>query len=217
MPACWRKSASSIIRSNRSQPWRQLAAASGLDGVVASPLEVTAIRAAVASEEFPDYDARCPTLGGAANDQKTTYGRRPRHFWRAADYLVVGRPIMRSLPSPVQAAHAKSLRNETTLNLWARLEKVNRIEVRTCNCSSCGVVFAHLRDSHPTVTYHAKGDPGFDTFFLLTVAGPSFSSSRWPRPSWPSARNRRKRHYPFSEAPYFVGERLNTTSLVPSL
>ena len=80
----------------------QLAAASGLDGVVASPLEVTAIRAAVASEEFLIITPGVRPSGVAANDQRRLMTPAPA-ILAGSDYLVVGRPIIEA-SDPVQAA-----------------------------------------------------------------------------------------------------------------
>jgi orotidine-5'-phosphate decarboxylase len=80
----------------------QLAAASDLDGVVASPLEVTAIRAAVAREEFLIITPGIRPSGITANDQKRLM--TPAGAIRAgADYLVVGRPIIEA-SDPTRAA-----------------------------------------------------------------------------------------------------------------
>jgi len=71
----------------------QLAAASGLDGVVASPLEVVSVRAAVAKKDFLVVTPGVRPSGVAPHDQKrfTT----PAEAIRAgSDYLVIGRPII---------------------------------------------------------------------------------------------------------------------------
>jgi orotidine-5'-phosphate decarboxylase len=71
----------------------QLSAASGLDGVVASPLEVGAIRSAVAQEEFLIVTPGVRPSGTMANDQKRL--TTPADAIRAgSDYLVIGRPII---------------------------------------------------------------------------------------------------------------------------
>ena len=80
----------------------QLAAASGLDGVVASPLEVAAIRAAVTKEGFLIVTPGVRPSGTTANDQKRLM--TPAQASCAdSDYLVVGRPIIEA-PDPVHAA-----------------------------------------------------------------------------------------------------------------
>jgi orotidine-5'-phosphate decarboxylase len=80
----------------------KLADASGLDGVVASPLEVIAIRRAVTRENFIIVTPGVRPAGAAADDQKRVM--TPAAAIKAgSDYLVVGRPIV-AAPDPVQAA-----------------------------------------------------------------------------------------------------------------
>jgi orotidine-5'-phosphate decarboxylase len=80
----------------------QLAAASGLDGVVASPLEVLAVRAAVAREDFLIVTPGVRPSGIQPNDQKRLM--TPAEAIRAgSDYLVVGRPII-DAADPAEAA-----------------------------------------------------------------------------------------------------------------
>jgi orotidine-5'-phosphate decarboxylase len=80
----------------------QLAAASGLDGVVASPLEVTPVRAAVAKEGFLIVTPGVRPSGTKPNDQKRLM--TPAEAIRAgSDYLVVGRPII-DAADPAEAA-----------------------------------------------------------------------------------------------------------------
>ena len=85
----------------------QLAAASGLDGVVASPNEVAAIRAAVdrtgvVKRKFIIVTPGVRPAGAAAHDQKRLM--TPAEAIRAgSDYLVVGRPIIEAL-DPITAA-----------------------------------------------------------------------------------------------------------------
>ena len=80
----------------------QLAAASGLDGVVASPFEVTAIRQAVVRKDFIVVTPGVRPSGTEPGDQRRVM--TPASALRAgSDYLVVGRPII-AAPDPVQAA-----------------------------------------------------------------------------------------------------------------
>jgi len=80
-----------------------LARDNGLDGIVCSPLEVAALRAALG----PAFLLVVPgirLLGAAAGDQKRVMG--PRETLAAgADYLVIGRPIT-GAPDPAAAARA---------------------------------------------------------------------------------------------------------------
>jgi orotidine-5'-phosphate decarboxylase len=83
----------------------RMARAAGLDGVVASPQETTAIRRACG----PDFTIVTPGIRGAAaggekNDQSRTLG--PADAVRAgATYIVIGRPII-GAPDPAAAARA---------------------------------------------------------------------------------------------------------------
>jgi|ERR1051326_191171 orotidine-5'-phosphate decarboxylase len=71
----------------------QLACASGLDGVVASPLEVTPVKAAVSKEDFLVVTPGVRPTGAASDDQKRlTSPAKAIHA--GADYVVVGRPIL---------------------------------------------------------------------------------------------------------------------------
>ena len=79
----------------------QLAAASGLDGVVASPLEVVSVRAAVGKEGFLIVTPGVRPSGTTPNDQKRL--TTPAEAIRAgSDYLVIGRPII-DAADPVEA------------------------------------------------------------------------------------------------------------------
>ena len=83
----------------------RMARSAGLPGVVASPLEVAAIRAACG----PDFAIVTPGIRGASagtamNDQARTMG--PAEAVRAgATFIVVGRPVI-GAPEPRQAAEA---------------------------------------------------------------------------------------------------------------
>ena len=81
-----------------------LAAKSGMDGVVASPHEVTPIRAAVARPGFLIVTPGVRPGGTSHDDQKRVMS--PANAIRAgADYLVVGRHIV-SADDPIAAAKA---------------------------------------------------------------------------------------------------------------
>jgi orotidine-5'-phosphate decarboxylase len=80
----------------------RLSATSGLDGVVASPLEVAAIRAAVPDQDFLIVTPGIRPAGTTTHDQKRLM--TPAGAIRAgSDYLVVGRPIIEA-SDPVLAA-----------------------------------------------------------------------------------------------------------------
>jgi orotidine-5'-phosphate decarboxylase len=79
-----------------------LTEASGLDGVVASPLEIETVRSAVNNKEFIIVTPGVRPAGVAQGDQKRV--TTPREAILAgADYLVVGRPILQA-PDPARAA-----------------------------------------------------------------------------------------------------------------
>jgi orotidine-5'-phosphate decarboxylase len=81
----------------------QLARASGVDGVVCSPHEVAALRAACGGDFLLVVPGVRPA-SAAADDQKRI--ATPADAVRAgADYLVIGRPIVRA-PDPLAAARA---------------------------------------------------------------------------------------------------------------
>jgi orotidine-5'-phosphate decarboxylase len=83
----------------------RLAQAAGLQGVVASPQEIAAIRAACGgSFTIVTPGIRGSAAGGDRNDQARTMG--PAEAIAAgATYIVVGRPII-AAPSPRAAADA---------------------------------------------------------------------------------------------------------------
>ena len=79
----------------------RLAQASGLDGVVSAPQEISAIRAACG----PDFTLVVPgirPLGAASGDQKRTM-TPAEAVALGADFLVIGRPITEA-PDPRAAA-----------------------------------------------------------------------------------------------------------------
>jgi orotidine-5'-phosphate decarboxylase len=81
----------------------RLADASGLDGVVASPHEVKLVRETVGRNNFVIVTPGVRPSGAASNDQRRVM--TPADAVRAgADYLVVGRPILKAT-DPALAAH----------------------------------------------------------------------------------------------------------------
>ena len=90
----------------------RLAQSAGLDGVVASPREISAIRQAcgpgfliVTPGIRPDSALHHPVRGSAATDDQARIATPARAMAAGADYLVVGRPIT-GAPDPVAAADA---------------------------------------------------------------------------------------------------------------
>ncbi len=82
----------------------RLVAASGLDGVVASPHEIGLVRGEVRREGFLIVTPGVRPARAAHDDQKRVM--TPAQAIRAgADYIVVGRPILRA-PDPARAAVA---------------------------------------------------------------------------------------------------------------
>ena len=80
----------------------QLAEASGMDGVVASPRELSTVRSAVKKADFVVVTPGVRPAGAALFDQKRV--TTPREAILAgADYIVVGRPILEA-PDPAKAA-----------------------------------------------------------------------------------------------------------------
>ncbi|MDD4335253.1 MAG: orotidine-5'-phosphate decarboxylase [Desulfotomaculaceae bacterium] len=83
--------------------WALLAKEAGLDGVVASPLEITPIREAC-GEEFVIITPGVRPAGTAADDQKRTM-TPGEAVSLGATYLVVGRPVT-AAPDPLKSLHA---------------------------------------------------------------------------------------------------------------
>jgi orotidine-5'-phosphate decarboxylase len=81
----------------------RLAQQAGLDGVVASPREIAAIRRACGSGFLIVTPGIRPVA--AASDDQTRIATPQRAIQAGADYLVVGRPIA-AAPDPVAAADA---------------------------------------------------------------------------------------------------------------
>lgn len=79
----------------------KLAQASGLDGVIASPFEIVAIRA-VCGRQFLIVTPGIRPQGAMRDDQKRTLTAREA-IEAGADYLVIGRPILQA-PDPAAAA-----------------------------------------------------------------------------------------------------------------
>lgn len=73
----------------------RLAADCGLDGVVASPHEVSAVKKAVASTNFVTVTPGIRPIGATTDDQKrvTTFGQAMAN---GSDYVVIGRPIVQA-------------------------------------------------------------------------------------------------------------------------
>ncbi|NDD64459.1 MAG: orotidine-5'-phosphate decarboxylase [Acidobacteria bacterium] len=82
----------------------RLCASAGIDGVVASPLEISPIRAAVASPDFVIVTPGVRPSGAELNDQQRVM--TPAAALRAgASLIVIGRPII-AAANPLAAAHA---------------------------------------------------------------------------------------------------------------
>jgi orotidine-5'-phosphate decarboxylase len=89
--------------AEQAQRLALLARASGLDGVVCSPHEVAALRAAC-GQDFLLVVPGIRPQGAAAADQKRVMGPRAA-IEAGADYLVIGRPIT-AATDPAAAARA---------------------------------------------------------------------------------------------------------------
>jgi orotidine-5'-phosphate decarboxylase len=89
------------------------AAASGLDGVVASPQEIEVVREAVSQPDFLIVTPGIRAESDAKDDQRRTMtaGEAIR---AGADYFVVGRPILKA-PDPIEAAKKIVAEIETAL------------------------------------------------------------------------------------------------------
>jgi orotidine-5'-phosphate decarboxylase len=94
--------ANTLIETGIEQPTDQqvlklarLAAECGLDGIVASPLEISTVRSAV---ENPDFLIVTPGVRpeSATNDDQKRVTTPRQAASEGADYLVIGRPILRS-------------------------------------------------------------------------------------------------------------------------
>jgi orotidine-5'-phosphate decarboxylase len=82
----------------------RLASASGMDGVVSSPLEIALVRDAVSKPDFLIVTPSVRPTGASSHDQRRVLS--PAEAKRAgATHLVVGRPILDAV-DPVQAARA---------------------------------------------------------------------------------------------------------------
>jgi orotidine-5'-phosphate decarboxylase len=92
----------------------RVAAASGLDGVVASPQETELIRETVNQPGFLIVTPGIRSATHASNDQRRTM-TAAEAVRAGADYLVVGRPI-NAAADPVQAAHGIVTEIEQALN-----------------------------------------------------------------------------------------------------
>jgi orotidine-5'-phosphate decarboxylase len=80
----------------------RLAESCGMDGIVASPHEVKAVRAAVGRADFMLVAPGVRPAGNASDDQRRIM--TPAQAIRAgADYLVIGRAILNA-PDPIEAA-----------------------------------------------------------------------------------------------------------------
>ena len=77
----------------------------GLDGVVASPQEIRALRLAMGARWVIVTPGVRPVARGAAGDDQARTATPAAAVAAGADYLVVGRPITQA-PDPIAAARA---------------------------------------------------------------------------------------------------------------
>jgi orotidine-5'-phosphate decarboxylase len=98
----------------------RLAQSAGLDGVVASPREISAIRSACGTGFLivtpgirPASALHQPVRGSAATNDQARIATPASAIAAGADYLVVGRPIT-GAPDPVAAADAIVREMDTT-------------------------------------------------------------------------------------------------------
>jgi orotidine-5'-phosphate decarboxylase len=101
----------------------RLAQSAGLDGVVASPREISAIRQACGTDFLivtpgirPASALNHPVQGSAAKDDQARIATPASAIAAGADYLVVGRPIT-GAPDPVAAADAIVAEMEQTASI----------------------------------------------------------------------------------------------------
>jgi len=81
----------------------QLAASSGVDGVVASPQEARSIRASISNEDFLIVTPGIRPAGKSGSDDQKRVATPAIAISYGASYLVVGRPIT-AAPDPLAAA-----------------------------------------------------------------------------------------------------------------
>jgi len=87
-----------------------MAAAAGADGVICSPKEVAAIRRVVTRPGFLIITPGVRPLGSASDDQKRT-GTPSEAMEASADFIVIGRPIIRT-PAGYRLRAAQAILDE---------------------------------------------------------------------------------------------------------